>query len=245
MAKVVESVGKSYEEALNNGLSQLGLTEDQVNVEIVKDESGVKKSFFSILEPRQVKLLISEKVTQKSQSHANKNDSKAPVQKEIPKEKEIVELEPENVEKATAKINGFLDEYFKTMQLDISKDVKYEKGYFYVTLTGESSGLIIGYRGETLEALQILVSTIANKGIEQRVRVIIDSENYREKRMNSLKGLALKEAEIVVKRKKNYTFEPMSAFERKAIHTALQDHPKVTTYSVGEEPYRKVVVALK
>ena len=89
------------------------------------------------------------------------------------------------------------------------------------------------------------IEAVLNKNSDQRIRVIIDSENYREKRTNSLKGLALKEADIVVKKKKNFTFEPMTAFERKAIHTALQNHSKVTTYSVGEEPYRKVVISLK
>ena len=245
MAKVVESVGKTFDEALKNGLEQIGLTEDEVNIEVVKDESNAKKTFFSLLEPRQVKLLISEKTSQRNQSYNNRIPSKPPVQKEIPKEREIIELEPDVVEKAISQINSFLDDYSNAMGIELEKEVKYEKGYFYVTLSGDSAGLIIGYRGETLEALQLLLTTVANKGIEQRIRVIIDSENYREKRMNILKGLALKEAEIVVQKKKSYAFEPMSAFERKAIHTALQDHPKVTTYSVGEEPYRKVVVALK
>ena len=77
------------------------------------------------------------------------------------------------------------------------------------------------------------------------MKVIVDSENYREKRANSLKELALRQANQVIKKGKSHTFEPMSAFERKAIHTALQEHPKVKTHSVGEEPYRKVVISLK
>ena len=246
MAKVVESIGKTYDEALKSGLEQLGLTEDDVTIEIIKDQSQAKKSFFSILEPRQVKLLITEKTSGKHQSHSkesNNNIEKA--SKEPVKEKVIVELDNETVEKATVKINEFLDDYFKVMQLDLTKETKYENGYFYVTISGDNAGLIIGYRGETMEALQTLVSAVANKDCEQRIRVILDSENYREKRTNSLKGLAVKEADIVVKKKKNFTFEPMTAFERKAIHTALQNHPKVTTFSVGEEPYRKVVIALK
>ena len=245
MAKVVESIGKTYDEALKNGLEQIGLTEDDVNIEIVKDASQTKKSFFSILEPRQVKLLITEKVSQKSNSKRANNDKKENIEKEIKKEKVIVELDSETVEKATKRIDEFLDEYFKTMQMELTKEIKYENGYFYVTLSGENAGLIIGYRGETMEALQVLVSAVANKDCEQRIRVILDSENYREKRTNSLKGLAIKEADIVAKKRRNFTFEPMTAFERKAIHTALQNHPKVTTYSVGEEPYRKVVIALK
>ncbi len=231
MAKVVESVGKTYDEALKNGLEQLGLNEDDVNIEIVKDANASKKTFFSILEPRQVKLILTEKTKQKKEA--------------VHEEKEIEELDEATVETASAKIQAYLKEYFETMDLNLTSDIKYEKGYFFVNIAGESSGLIIGHRGETLEALQVIVSAVANKGSEKRIRVILDSENYRDKRVNSLKGLALKEADLVVKKKKNYTFEPMTAFERKAIHSALQGHSKVTTYSVGEEPYRKVVIALK
>ncbi|MBR3281000.1 MAG: protein jag [Clostridia bacterium] len=232
MAKVVESIGKTYDEALKNGLSQIGLTEDDVTIEIIKDASQAKKSFFSILEPRQVKLLITEKTSNKQHE-------------EVKKEREIEELDENTVNEAKKKIDDFLKEYFEAMGVTLEATSKYEKGYIFVTISGESSGLIIGHRGETLEALQVLLTAVLNKNSNQRIRVIIDSENYREKRSNSLKGLALKEADLVVKKKKNFTFEPMTAFERKAIHTALQNHSKVTTYSVGEEPYRKVVIALK
>ena len=245
MAKVVESIGSTYDEALKNGLEQIGLTEDKVNIEIVKDASSAKKSFFSILEPRQVKLLITEKETPQSKSSKGTEKAKTVDKQETYKEKEIVELSEELQSIATERINNYLDELFKTMEVNLTKEVSYDKGAMIVTLNGESSGLIIGHRGETLEALQVLLSSVVNKGIDQRIKIIIDSENYREKRANSLKGLALREADGVVRKKKNYTFEPMTAFERKAIHTALQNHPKVTTFSVGEEPYRKVVIALK
>ncbi len=235
MAKVVESIGKTYDEALKSGLEQIGLTEDDVTIEIVKDANQAKKSFFSILEPRQVKLLITEKTHSKSSS----NNS------EVREEKEIVELDEETIKTAEEKIDNFLSNYYKVMGLDLKHEFKYEKGIIYVTISGEGTGLIIGYRGETLEALQAFTSAIVNKGSDIRIRLVFDSENYREKRANSLKGLALKEAEIVVRKKKSYTFEPMTAFERKAIHTALQNHPKVATHSVGEEPYRKVVISLK
>ena len=235
MAKVIESVGKTYDEALKNGLEQIGLTEDDVNIEIIKDANQAKKSFFSILEPRQVKLLITEKTHSKSTQNAdNKHE-----------EREIVELDEDTIKTAEEKIDRILNEFYKNIGLDLKHEFKYDKGIIYITISGEGTGLIIGYRGETLEALQTYVSAIVNKDSSTRVRLVFDSENYREKRANSLKGLALKEADIVVKKKKSYTFEPMTAFERKAIHTALQNHPKVTTHSVGEEPYRKVVISLK
>ncbi len=240
MARVVESIGSTYDEALKNGLEQIGLSEEQVTVEIIKDAQATKKSFFSILEPRQVKLLITEKTSNKQQNKAQEKVSNEPY-----KEKEIIELPEELQKEANERINKFLDEFTSAMNIELNKEVYYKDGAMNVTLSGESAGLIIGHRGETLEALQVLLSAVVNKGIDQRIKIIIDSENYREKRVNSLKGLALREAEGVVRKKKNYTFEPMTAFERKAIHTALQNHPKVTTHSIGEEPYRKVVISLK
>ncbi len=239
MAKVVESIGSTYDEALKSGLEQIGLSEEEVTVEIVKDATAAKKTFFSILEPRQVKLLITEKTNNKS-SKSSKNENV-----EVYKEKEIVELSEELQNIARERIEKFLDEYISVMGIDVKKEISYKEGAMNVTLSGENSGLIIGHRGETLEALQVVLSAVVNKDIDQRIRIIIDSENYREKRINSLKGLALREAEGVVRKRRNYTFEPMTAFERKAIHTALQNHPKVTTHSVGEEPYRKVVISLK
>ena len=230
MAKVVEGVGKTYDEAVKNGLDKIGLSENEVTIEIVKEH---KKTFFSILEPRQVKVTITEKEIIKK---TNENPEKR---------KEIVELNKDDLEVIENKIRGFLNDYISKLEVELQIEMKYENGILYVSINGESSGLIIGHRGDTLEALQILVSAIANKGREEYLKVIIDSENYREKRTNSLKELALRQANQVIKKRKSHTFEPMSAFERKAIHTALQDHPKVKTHSVGEEPYRKVVISLK
>ncbi len=230
MAKVVEGVGKTYDEAVKNGLDKIGLSENEVTIEIVKEP---KKTFFSILEPRQVKVTITEKEIVKK---TNENPEKL---------KEVVELNKDDLETIENKIRGFLNDYLSKLEVDLQIEMKYENGILYVSINGESSGLIIGHRGDTLEALQILVSAIANKGRQDYLKVIMDSENYREKRTNSLKELALRQANQVIKKRKSHTFEPMSAFERKAIHTALQDHPKVKTHSVGEEPYRKVVISLK
>lgn len=229
MAKVAEGVGKTYDEAVQNGLDKIGLSKDEVIIEIIKEP---KKTFFSILEPRQVKVTI----TEKEKIKANENPQKA---------KEVVELDKDDLENVKNKIRGFLSEYLSKLEVDLSIDMKYEEGILFVSINGEASGLIIGHRGDTLESLQILVSAIANKGREDYLKVIVDSENYREKRANSLKELALRQANQVIKKGRSHTFEPMSAFERKAIHTALQDHAKVKTHSVGEEPYRKVVISLK
>ena len=118
-----------------------------------------------------------------------------------------------------------------------------EKGRYSVVLEGQKLGQLIGRRGETLDAIQQLTSYAVNRSGSGRVRVQLDAEGYREKREQSLQHLARKVAAKVVRYRRNFTLEPMNAYERHVIHTALQDVPGVTTYSTGTEPGRRVVVA--
>ncbi len=117
-----------------------------------------------------------------------------------------------------------------------------EEGNYKVIMEGQNLGAIIGRRGETLDAIQQLTNYCVNRGASKRVRIHIDAEGYRAKREESLQHLALKVAGKVVKYRKNMTLEPMNAYERHVIHAALQDMPKVTTYSTGVEPNRRTVV---
>lgn len=112
-------------------------------------------------------------------------------------------------------------------------------------IEGEKTNNLIGYRGETLNALQTLLSSISNKDIDEKVRVILDISGYREKRKKVLEELAEKVAKTVEKTRKKVVLEPMSAYERKIIHSKLQKNNKVTTESIGEEPNRKVAILLK
>lgn len=114
-----------------------------------------------------------------------------------------------------------------------------------VNIIGDDTGYLIGYRGEVLNSLQTIVTNIASKESHEKVRVLLNIGGYREKRKKDLEVLAMKIAGSVIKTRKSITLEPMSAYERKIIHTKLQENNKIKTYSVGEEPYRKVVVALK
>lgn len=118
-----------------------------------------------------------------------------------------------------------------------------EKGRYKVVLEGEKLGALIGRRGETLDAIQQLTNYSVNRGSDKRVRIHVDAENYRLKREQSLQHLARKVAAKVIKYKRNVTLEPMNAYERHVIHTALQDVENVTTYSMGTEPNRRVIVA--
>ena len=114
-----------------------------------------------------------------------------------------------------------------------------------VSLTNDNLGYLIGYRGETLYALQNIMTAIAGKGIEQKVRVILDIEGYKAKREKTLEDLAEKVAKTVIRTKKPIKLEPMQAYERKIIHSKLQQNSKVETTSVGEEPHRRIIVSLK
>ena len=114
-----------------------------------------------------------------------------------------------------------------------------------VNITGEDSGFLIGYRGDVLNALQTILSSVANKNLNTRIRVILDIENYRNKRKETLENLAVKVSKSVSRTGKSITLEPMGAYERKIIHSKLQDSKYVTTHSIGEEPNRKVVISKK
>ena len=127
------------------------------------------------------------------------------------------------------------------MEYKVSSDDE----YVYVTLNGEDAGKLIGYRGETLNSMQAILTAIANKQIESRVHLVLDIEGYRAKRQKALEELADKLTRTVINTGKQVTLEPMSAYERKIIHNRLQDSKRVRTYSVGEEPYRKVIIAKK
>ena len=139
-------------------------------------------------------------------------------------------------------INEFLQKVAGFMNITLNNTIKQNEGRISVNMEGNDMGLLIGYRGETLEALQTLVGVVANKGAEDYIRIDLDAENYREKRKETLKNLASKKAYEAVKYNKNITLEPMNAYERRIIHMALQENDKVTTYSIGEEPYRKIVI---
>ena len=162
-----------------------------------------------------------------------------------PQPKEIVDLGEECRDEKSEQIRAFLKGLLEHM--DSAAEIKVyesEKGRYKVFLEGEKLGALIGRRGETLDAIQQLTNYSINRGSEKnRVRVQVDAENYREKREQSLERLADKVAGKVTKYRRNVTLEPMNAYERHVIHTALQDTPGVTTFSIGTEPNRRVVVS--
>ena len=141
----------------------------------------------------------------------------------------------------------FLADVFEAMGMQVEITSTEDEGNLNIQLEGEDMGIVIGKRGDTLDSLQYLTSLVANKGKsrDDYTRVTIDTEGYRQKREESLKALSERLANKVARTGKKYTLEPMNPYERRIIHANLQSNDDVTTFSVGEEPYRKVVIAPK
>ena len=223
MEKTVSAEGKTTTEAIEKGLKELGVSKDKVEIKVLEEE---KRSFYSILSPRVVKVELTLKEDKKEKN------------KEEKKHNENIQ----EIEKAEQDIKEFLDNF-------LTKETKYEVKInnfdIYVDMNGENLNYLIGYRGETINAIQTILTAIANKKSTQKIRVYLDIAGYREKRIKTLEDLAEKLARTVERTKKSVTLEPMTAYERKIIHTKLQNNSKVKTFSKGEEPYRKVVISLK
>lgn len=141
---------------------------------------------------------------------------------------------------------NFIKNILNCMEIKAKIDIKEENDTIKINLSGDKLGVIIGYRGETLDSIQYLVSLVVNKTHEfPHKRVILDTENYRNKREETLKGVAIKTANKVNKTQKAFKLEPMNPYERRIIHAALQGNSFVNTYSEGDEPFRRVVIELK
>lgn len=227
MEKTIIAEGKTTKEAIENGLKQLNVSKDCVDIKVLESED--KRSFFSILAPRVVKVEMTVKEYRTPQG----------------KEKREIHLSQQEQQQARENLEKFLKEFIKKLPEGTKYEIENSEGYVYVNITSENLGYLIGYRGETLYALQNILSAIAGKGIENRIRVILDIGGYKAKRQKTLEDLASKVAKTVIRTGKPIKLEPMQSYERKIIHSKLQQNSKVETTSVGEEPYRRIVVSLK
>ena len=247
MLKWIESTGKSEEAAIEAALQKLGMDRDEVSVEVLE---RAKSGFLGIGScPAKVK--VTYEAPDEPETPAPVEEVPAvPVAEPVKEEKPapVVEAEapaaaPAQGEKAE-QIDAFLTGLLSHMGAAAKPVIKMdENGIYQVELVGQDLGGLIGRRGETLDAIQQLTGYAVNHGQSKRVRIHVDAEGYRAKREESLIRLAHKVAGKVVKYRRNVTLEPMNAYERHVIHTALQDTPDVTTYSIGTEPNRRTVVA--
>ena len=267
MRQFIDVTGKTEDEAISRALEQLGLDRDDVSVEILERAKAgflglgscpakVRVSYGPEEEPvsQQPKeeKVREERVEKPRAPRPEKKTVEKPAEKpqhrEEPKQEPVQSVKTEELgeevnDDRAQEIKKFLSGLLQ--QLEVQAEIKVylpEKGRYKVFLEGQGLGAIIGRRGETLDAIQQLTSYSVNR-TGSRVRVQLDAENYRAKREQSLERLANKVAGKVVKYRRSVTLEPMNAYERHVIHTALQEVPGVTTYSTGVDPNRRVIVA--
>ena len=247
-----EKWGTDIDTAVELALADLKLTIDEVDVTVLEEPSrgffGIgsklalvrveKKKTQEVKEPEKKEKKTVEKA-EKAQTQKTATPKKEEIKKEIEvKEENLIPCEDHEALR-------FLKEVIKEMGLDLDITAKKSENSLYLDIQGKDSGTIIGKRGQTLDAIQYLTSLVANKESEVYTRVVVDAENYRAKREKTLEALANRLANKVVKTKRSVKLEPMNPYERKVIHAALHDHPKVVTRSEGQDPYRRVVIELK
>ena len=247
--RYIDVTGKTEEEAIRAALSQLGLERDDVSVEILERS---KSGFLGIgSSPAKVRVSYELDVAEEPEVPQAKPAEKKPVEKKPegkpepapekqPEQPAAPVSETEDADRIRAFLTGLLEHMDSPAQVQVYEE---EKNRYKVILEGQRLGALIGRRGETLDAIQQLTNYAVNSGRDKRVRIHVDAENYRAKREQSLESLANKVAGKVLKYRRSVTLEPMNAYERHVIHAALQDKEGVTTYSIGTEPNRRVVVA--
>ena len=230
---VIEARRKVEEKQKTEIVEEVKKEIQQVAAEEVKAEEKIVEEVKAEIEHDEKPKQTTEKVEKKEEI---KND--APVKREV----ELAEVTDETKEA----VSTFLKDTLKAMgmEVEIALDID-EDGSLSINMSGPNMGILIGKRGQTLDSLQYLANRVANKHQSGYVRVKLDTENYRARREETLKHLAKNIAHKVKRNRRPVALEPMNPYERRIIHSALQNDPYVTTHSEGEEPYRKVVVTLK
>ena len=269
MSNRVEMNGATIEEAIENALKELGASREEVDVIIVREPA---KGFLG-LGAKDAQVIVSIKKEEIEEDDSEYEDDyeeedsvvleeeQEETEPEVVEEETTVDVEMVDAEEETQEYDeegfnaeaervavAFLEEVFEKMHFDISVDVDYEassENEIYIHLNGAEVGITIGRRGETLDALQYLTNLTLGRKIGMGVKVVLDVENYREKRRDTLVMLAERLEKKVIKSRRSVTLEPMNPYERRIIHATLQNSRQVETYSVGNEPNRMVVIDLK
>lgn len=243
MIRSIETTGKTKELAIRAALEQLKLTEDDITYEILE----LGRSGFLGIGAVPARVRVSYDDGQSEPKPVKTQPVKAPAKKpETAQKSEPKKAEPRQYAAGSQEkeVESFLRGLLERMGVECTIDIsEREGGGLEVKLDGPDMGAVIGRRGETLDAIQYLTSYAINRDNETRVRVSVDAGDYRLKREEALQHLAAKMAGKAVKYHRNFTLEPMNAYERHVIHAALQDYPEVTTFSTGSEPHRRIVVA--
>ena len=246
-----EFSAKNVDDAITEACETLMVTSDRLDYEVISNGSS---GFLGIAsKPAVIKARIKEENAEPVQEEVPApKEVKSEVKKEtkeVVKEdkKEEVKKSDVNGDELIAKANAFLKEVFDAMKMEVTVDTKFNasENILDVELSGAEMGVLIGKRGQTLDSLQYLISLVVNRDVQDYIHVKVDTENYRERRKATLENLAKNISIKVKKTRQSVALEPMNPYERRIIHSALQNDRYVTTHSEGDEPFRRVVVTLK
>ncbi len=203
--KIVEKSGRTVEEALELALIEMDLSEEDVEYEVLEEDS---KGFLGLFGSKEAKIRVTEK---------------------------------ENVHKVA---KAFLEETLEKMNIYAKVDVELTEDGIFATVSGDNMSVVIGRRGKTLDALQYLTNLVINRDRENYIHLVLDSEDYRAKRKESLEELAYRMADKAKRQRRDIILNPMNSYERRIVHSALQKDEEVSTRSEGRDPYRKVIIFL-
>lgn len=227
--KSLEMTGRTVDEAVEAALRELGVPRDQCQIEVLEEGS---KGFLGLLGSKLARVRVTVLEPEEPEPLA------AP---EVPVSDPQV-LGSDASERARLFLEGLLERMGVTAAVESRVD---DDGTVFMNVTGKGLGVVIGRRGQTLDAVQYLVNIVANRDAPQWTRFIVDAEGYRERRAETLRQLAQRTADRAKARGRRVRLDPMTALERRIIHLELQGHPDVDTRSEGEEPYRRVVIIPK
>ena len=259
----IEVRAKTIDDAITDALVQLGVTSDQLDYEVIEKGSAgflginrkdaVIKARKKVVVPEKKEVVtetVAEKKPEKKQTASVEKRESVPekkVEKNDKKEKSEKAAAPIDYAPLVENVKSFLAQVFQAMELEVEiiTKVDEENRMIDVEFKGVEMGMLIGKRGQTLDSLQYLTNLAVNKQSDNYVKVKLDTEDYRKRRKETLENLARNIAYKVKRTKRPVSLEPMNPFERRVIHSALQNDKYVSTHSEGEEPYRHVVVTLK
>lgn len=259
----IQVSAKTVEDAVLEAAMKLATTREHLEYEVIEKGSAGFLGFGAKPAVIKARALTDEEIEKNEKQpepvkEVVKQEAKKEIKKEVKKEEPVkapkaekaeepVVVKKEAVSGKEISAEDFLKDVFKAMDMvvEIKVTENKEEKTMDIELSGEDMGVLIGKRGQTLDSLQYLVSLVVNKYSDEYIRVKIDTENYRERRKETLENLARNIAYKVKRTRKTVSLEPMNPYERRVIHSALQNDRYVTTHSEGEEPYRRVVVTLK